>query len=681
MCTVLGKDSWCDSLDKEYQVVYIDKDGERYCIFHAPEGKKYKPLSTRPGQLVNSEGEWLDVDEIIKNEAQFKGMEWFASDILFSDQEFSELVIEHLEKLINKTNQEEIGTPCQVCSMTKAIISSDIDFTISATISEYGLPALDFSGVVFVGKVKFGSIVVNGTVNFDCCEFKDEILFGEINRKTKFLGGLSFKSSTHAQDLNFDYIEILDKLLLDNCECNSIYISDVKFEKKVSFDNAKVKRVAFIRVHFLEYVDLNFKIPIVSFFCKECYLSRIRIDKVEFRCEAVFEDSHFCERVHFNPKKVFDRLKFVDTKFLKDLVLDTKLDDCIEICECSFKKITVRSPENIPEFYIGGSECIGRVEFNDTIFDNIKIVDSQFRDFVFFKKINITSRFEVLKSDFSSCVYFIETIFEFVSSIQHVFFQKSVFFNKSKFHNIFCLYGSSCSEVITFEGMQLSNMAMVGAPIEQMKFQSCYWEEDGIRTVGDEVDLIENNDFAVLEDIFRRLKRVYQESKDELEVSAWHYKEKEMIRKDMWINYDCHWLVQLFKYLNLSHRRIGDDHEDRNEVYSPRNTTKRDFFTRWVTYLYWFSSGYGENPLISFVLLLCICFVVPFLIVTFVFYNQEYIPWFWFVPYIGDNSLLSSGVYSTDIPISAHVVKKGLNLLATINAALFAFALRNKLRR
>ncbi|SMF09801.1 hypothetical protein SAMN06295933_1725 [Desulfovibrio gilichinskyi] len=102
-----------------------------------------------------------------------------------------------------------------------------------------------------------------------------------------------------------------------------------------------------------------------------------------------------------------------------------------------------------------------------------------------------------------------------------------------------------------------------------------------------------------------------------------------------------------------------------------------------MTYSYWAVSGYGEKPLRCFGFLLFTCFVIPFFLSSF--FSAESISWQYFFPIVDLGGVpVDTGSCVQDVhavPVLAKLVKVFLKFLMTINAALLAFAVRNKLRR
>jgi len=168
--------------------------------------------------------------------------------------------------------------------------------------------------------------------------------------------------------------------------------------------------------------------------------------------------------------------------------------------------------------------------------------------------------------------------------------------------------------------------------------------------------------FGMVEDLYRQMKVHYKEQHNEPEASKWHYREKEMFRK----------------------KKMG-----------------RRCFPLSVSNLYWAFSGYGERPVRAGIVLVALCAAITVVMNGFgleVFSSGESIngvtsiQGFSFSP---DRTKIVLAIQSTiehvlfvKDPIfkakpgwGAIILALWTKLLIPIQAALFAFALRNKLRR
>jgi len=239
--------------------------------------------------------------------------------------------------------------------------------------------------------------------------------------------------------------------------------------------------------------------------------------------------------------------------------------------------------------------------------------------------------------------------------------------------------GAISKETIVVENVDLSNLYFSETNIESFKFTECTWprKKNGRRAIADEISPRESSkglSFTKLEEIYRRLKKIARENNDEMQASTWHYNEKEMLRKKMRAENGPGIIEKLCtKTCELLPCNIEIAKTKFSKLIEISEQTRTPFL-RFINTAYWIVSGYGEEPLRAGVWLLIFIFGAILLAVfgpdsTSSDFSTR---WMWYMPLIKVN-LKADGL---------HYLLKGLSVtLITLQAALFGFALRNKLRR
>ena len=162
------------------------------------------------------------------------------------------------------------------------------------------------------------------------------------------------------------------------------------------------------------------------------------------------------------------------------------------------------------------------------------------------------------KAAFSGQAYFGEVYF-----IGRAFFRETTFSKDALFR--MC----SADKLIYFENVELSHVSFIDSDPLMMHFTNCRWPRIfGRNVLFDEIKMKkEQRSFEKVEYFYRRLKQKYKDEYNEPETSNWHYGEKEMFRKKVWL---------------------------------------RRYFPFSISNLYWVSSGYGERPMRAGLILLSI---------------------------------------------------------------------------
>lgn len=341
--------------------------------------------------------------------------------------------------------------------------------------------------------------------------------------------------------------------------------------------------------------------------------------------------------------------------------------------------------------YFIGSSFSGNASFYRATFSGATTFEAAtFNDEAFFGQVTFSDEIVFGAAtckkllNFKQSIFKKPTIFDFQENLslainfEHTRFERHTIFKKSLFRK-----GSfECCiavETIIFDDCNMRGLSLAGAPLENFRFISCTWprskgrnvifdsrltkyrEKEGqpVKVTGffplgnqDQEEILEKPlpDNEYIEDRFRRLKAVALKEHDDLVASDWHYGEKEMQLRRLQeesslknFRWDWGWFGSLFLYI--------------------------------VTWIYKRISGYGEEPLRAFAVLMILgllptpllSYLLPGLPSPFPGGVEHYLPLMKKIP-DGNAWWLSFWMVFWQ-------------LLITIQAALLGFALRNKLRR
>ncbi|OEU69152.1 MAG: hypothetical protein BA863_17640 [Desulfovibrio sp. S3730MH75] len=369
---------------------------------------------------------------------------------------------------------------------------------------------------------------------------------------------------------------------------------------------------------------------------------------VQFRGIADFNSSQFNDDAYFNVSEFRDVVDFSRSEFRGDTnFFKGQFRDGCNFYKGRFNNADFRYVE-FQKIISFNSATFGEVEFDMVSFKG----SVTFEETCFLESTSFHNSIFYDYSNFEKAEFYGETNFK------HALFKEWTYFRTAVFNKKTTFAGAISKETILIEDTNLSNLTLAETNIESFKFVECTWPELKDRQViCDEIlNLEKENNFLRLEEIYRRLKKISRDNNDEILASAWHYKEKEMLRKRL--HHENKW------------------------------TSPKTLFLRAINNIYWAISGYGEEPLRACVFLLL--FIACPLLMAYQFgpfykviSNGEIINsndhlvscWLWYLP------LTKITLDGANISDWNHFFKAAFNLLITIQAALFAFALRNKLRR
>ena len=598
-CIGAEHNEWCE----DYDIVYVDAEGKEYCIFHAPAEHKYvekyvEGEGQRPELMAGDDFNELvfaHIQAVVGKEEEYSTVD-FARSIFFVNISFSNLY--------------GFGWECTLpIDFNSCHFLGETDFSLSNFSTEAGFAnckfykRVDFSHSKFKGEADFSDCIFKKGADFEACIFQSEANFRDCNFKkvtnfhlSKFIKSSNFRSS-NLEMAYFNHCEFRDETDFSGC----IFIGEAdfmncQFRSKADFLDCQFKgRADFMICQFRGKTN----------FWNSKFLNEANFTQNDFRAETSFQSSFFKEGVDFQFCKFREVANFPHSEFHEKANFEScQFRDSTDFQHCKF--------------------------FEDVDFNNIR-----FNDY---------SKFE--RTEFSG-----------ITEFKQAFFKEWVYFKETIFKQSVCFSGSISKETILFENVDLSSLTLADTNIESFEFISCIWPKpNGREVIYDEIASGKVKNSVKFEEIYRRLKKIARINNDELMTSAWHYKEKEWLRKRL-------------------------HHE--NDLTSPRT-----LFLRFINNVYWLISGYGEEPIQAFgyLLLFILCplvytiFFGPFYTSTLcgdVFNTTDHLMlrWLWFLPF--SKVSLSAAIISD----WNHFFKIFFNVVISLQTALFAFALRNKLRR
>ncbi|WP_415713192.1 hypothetical protein [Maridesulfovibrio sp.] len=434
---------------------------------------------------------------------------------------------------------------------------------------------------------------------------------------------------------------------------------------KLSFNNCVFEEIA-------DFSNITFNYA--SFrnctFNSRTYFSS-NIDSKNTACsffnETDFTSSSFKEEVEFNGCYFEGKTKFENVKFYS----------VAEFMNCNFTKSHL-------------------IDFKHAIFDgtanficskhsHINFDLAKFKEEAFFMEFQAVS-FWARGTTFSSCSSFDHAII-----FENIIFENTYFKDVSTFRRATFTYDSYfidlfCTNQIIFEGINLCNVWINNGNIKDIVFIDCKWHSDNSYICNNEIYKKELDIKELeLQNRYRMLKLTSLNNSDQEQISSWHYKEKEMQRK--YINtitplpdkISIVLTVSLLANIYLSTINNAPIYKSIFSctifmliyTYARFIDFKRSqqWFKKIYLNTYYIISGYGERPLKAFV---CLTTLILLPIVT----EKAELHTAIFQTFNSTNYLPLVNPLSSSTPIQA-LYKLGI----TLQAALFAFALRNKLRR
>ncbi len=621
-CCIGAKHSnWC----ADYDIVYVDGAGKGYCIFHAPAECKFV------SKYVEGIG---DRPELI------------------SGEDFNALVFARIDAAIDEGDDDErdkydFGDWNPRCNFAGTIFFADISFFRYNGEDKKSLPSIKFDNAQFCRNTYWDSSHFRVDVSFVCSQFFADASF----ISSQFFGSADFSFSRFRGDADFRSSQFFGDAHLDSIHYHSSadFISS-QFHGNASFCNTQYRMMAYFSSCYFNNVA-NFsgcQFRFISDFSHSQFRGVTSFKGCQFRRISLFKTSKFWRLVEFSFSQFRLFVDFHGSDFQRGALFDnSQFRGGGNFSELCLKKV---------DFH--GSESRKPTSFNSSTFGDARFDGMSFKGAVFFDEAWFLGDASFKNTIFYDYSNFEKAQFYGETNFKHTLFKEWTYFRNVVFNQKTSFAGAISKETILIEATNLSNFTLAETNIESFRFTECAWPELKDRqVVYDEIlNLEKENNFLRLEEIYRRLKKISRDNNDEILASAWHYKEKEMLRKRL--HHENKW------------------------------TSPKTLFLRALNNIYWAISGYGEEPLRAFVFLF-LFIACPLLMALYFgpFYqiiqsgelvntNKHLVScWLWYLPL-------------TKVPLDGAIIsdwnyfwKGAFNILITIQAALFAFALRNKLRR
>lgn len=630
-----SKANWCKDLD----VIYIDHEHQRHCVFHAPKGKKNETLDS------------------------------------FNDCVFN---------LIDQTSDKGF------CDLSGIVFEGEIDFEKYAKGNP--LPRIGFAGAIFNGVTNFANVEFVGEIDFQDANFSEVIFVGTQFKghsdfsKARFKGKAYFNSAIFGNGASFDNAQFNGEASF----ANSIFSEGGSFRKAafnelVRFEGAKFKNDLFFEeVEFKKnaifWEAIFFK---YVYFLNAIFSQTTNFERAFFRGDVDFTNVNF-SNINFEDVQFAKKVDFYQTRFAGTTRFgETRFDGAANFRRALFCDVTFFNEVKFNvEVNFREVRFDGRLYFEETIFAG----EADFRQAKFNKKTD----FE--RAKFNKKADFREIIFTEVANFKEAKFDGKTNFSIGN-HNFLNCYEVIFEKVIINEKIQFEDMSLIktsflDTDLRKIDFINCKWlVKNGRKVLFDEFLLFRGslkNEFLLfintashdfmfsrkafslekllsvkgrikkVEILYRMLKQKCKDEHNDIEASDWHYGEKEMYRKGNWF---------------------------------------RRFFPLSITNLYWLSSGYGEKPTRAGMILLCFVFAISFFMWFIGFTpSQDYLVYgnletnrlrigFAYILNTLQYVVFQKNPIFLPNSLTGESVALVARILIPIQTALFVFALRNRFRR
>ncbi|TIH13499.1 hypothetical protein D0S45_14390 [Marinifilum sp. JC120] len=552
---------------------------------------------------------------------------------LMAGDAFNELVFAHILKCFEPNDYLDI----HICSIAGTIFHEYISFSTFNGKENPKMPNILFSNCRFPEGVSFSGTKFKELAHFTGCVFSNKTDF----EKSQFHSDVLFNACYFKNNSNFKGVQFR----------NTVTFVDSQFQDKTNFQLTQFRGKAYFQsTHFWNTTDF-----------RGC----------QFRSRASFRGSIFLSAA-----------TFVGSQFRKD----------VDFALCHFSTVLFNN-----------AKSKGICNFHCSTFDGVSFFEMTFEDAVFFNNVEFYENAIFSRTIFKQISNFIKTKFHKKADFKQTFFQEWSYFRKVTFNSKTSFSAAITKEKILIDSTNLSNFHFTEVNIELFKFIDCKWGDEKFAPVYDETHQkeLETTD-EQLEEIYRRLKKVSRDSSDEMQTSHWHYKEKEFQRKIVndKIPFSTHWIsyimvpaLTLLSFWALTKYKLSMHAAFLIylTVLSPfvffcynSLTNSGKCFSKHYLNIYNLSSGYGEKPEKALGVLALILVINAMIVATPILpslspVKQSMPPvdfissCLWYLPLSKIEAYPTSGWNSFWRLI--------MNLTITIQAALFAFALRNKLRR
>ena len=626
-CCMCEKYEWDDPQDVVYTA---PEDGKEYCLFHAPAEHKGMSVDDFNAQVSERIQAIVDLEDA-NARCSFNGTIFPGKICIDKECELPNIsfifcvFVEHA-----------------------SFVSAEFGSYASFVSAEFRRGA-DFQKAKFVAIASFASAEFVGEVSFASAEFVENVSF----LLAKFVGKVSFASAKFVVDADFHSAEFVREVSFDSAEfvgevsfaaakfVGNVFFASAKFVAIASFASAKfVKHASFSsaefgergdfeKAEFVGYVDFHSAefVGEVSFDSAK-FVGGVSFAKVEFVRYVLFCSAKFGEMADFSSVKFGGYVGFNSAKFVGNV---------------NFSEASIGGDANFSEASIGGDANFSEASIaGDANFSEASIGgDADFTSAKFERGASFREARFGGGADFVSASFGGATLFQAIKFKDYP--SQSAEDSPTK-----TLCFANCAiptQMLTFQKCDdLSYLDLTDQPdLTNIRFHECAWGDNGrIRL------RIEDKKLQPTRDFYQRMKAKYKDENNEYEASKWHVAEKE---------------AQL-------------------KVLAGR---KGEGFNWLMLWLYKLVSEFGENSGRAFGVLMGIL-VLP-LLFSSMDISVNFLSWTFHSEMVAD----PIGHWLKFIPLTraAHLEpssgwRAGMffwQLLITLQAALFAFALRNNFRR
>jgi len=512
-----------------------------------------------------------------------------------------------------------------------------------------------FEGGTFTGESSFISVYFGGKAIFNSSDFKLRSSFKDsefhsraLFQAVHFHGNVDYSAICFHGFAQFDRSEFVNakfinaKFLQDSLFAGAVFNGETLFNK-ACFEGAT------------RFKDAEFK-AVVSF-VSSCFESYANFVKTSFHGNAMFKKVVFNGRVKFSGS-VFNSFLSCSEAFFRN---------------AAFHAVEVKGDANF-SFTLFGKMSFNKADFHGRLDLTKACIENEAffmrmlaRKPVYFDQTIFESGADFSHSVFKEYASFEEVELRSKSSFKGAFFENWAYFDTPLFDSV-DFSGCITKETIVIDGADLRKVSLRQMNIESYRFSLCRWANDPSHS---DLKIVSDHKAVScerLENIYRRLKKKALDEGDQLMASNWHFQEKEMSLQVM-KKPNAQWWVK--------------------------------WFLRPLLYIYKGVSGYGEAPGLAGVILLGLA-LTTWLLLGFAgisgdqqdsqiisgvdwSFSESSIERFGEVFRTGLQNMLLFKYDSIPYkPIDGWAV--GLLFILTrlflpVQAALFAFAVRNKFRR
>lgn len=484
---------------------------------------------------------WRDPQPVVYTDSDNKGYCLFhapAGHKGVSVDEFNAQVFKRIQITLDLDDETAL------CDLRGTVFSDEICFVPGST-----LPKIAFSGASFLKEVSFGRVCFGGTANFTRTQFVADVNFSEAIFKGCVVSfEACFEENVDFKESRFEAGVVFSRAYFKG----SAFFRTVSFGGDAFFVTAKIAGDAcFANASFAE--DVNF---IGTYFEGKTYFEKNHFEgKVSFE-ECVFDDNAFFDNATFHKKTEVEAAtfngyaSFVQASFRDHSCFkDTRFNNgATFFCAKFIERVSFNKTHFGGETEFGASEFRVGGDFSDATFDFQVRFDSScldsltiFRRTIFkygcsFDEMNLHCRILLDSARIEGPISCREIHVEDNAKIE---FENTVILSGVTFQNC----DPTCLDFT--EQRDLSNIHFIDAP----------WEKNG-RIKASTEDL--EDKLQLTRDFYQRMKAKYKAENNEYEASKWHIAEKEAQRKLLRNNGESKFLrlgLSLYRWSS----RFGED--------------------------------------------------------------------------------------------------------------------------